>query len=158
MTGAIASAKVAAAFLLGVVAIVVAGCATYQTGQQAEAPQVSQSNASNISEAIPKEGCNYNNPPCSEDYDCVNNTCSLKTGCSHDNPPCAASYDCINNSCVLKQGCKYNNPGCGLNSSCINNSCTPIGCKHSNPPCNSSQICQNNKCFEHILSSGGGGY
>lgn len=31
-------------------------------------------------------------------------------------------------------------------------------CAYDNPPCQESQICQNNKCFEHILSSGGGGY
>ncbi len=84
---------------------------------------------------------------------------TLKNGCSYNNPRCNASYDCVNNSCELRSGCDYSNPGCGQNSSCVDNSCTlKSGCKYKNPPCNSSQICQNNKCFEHILSSGGGGY
>ncbi|MBI3036678.1 hypothetical protein HYY73_02895 [Candidatus Woesearchaeota archaeon] len=141
-----------AALFLAALSALVAACGRVE-------PAVQQPAAENVSEIAVKEGCDYNNPPCGESYDCVDNACTLKSGCDYSNPPCNTSYECISNSCLLKSGCSYSNPACDLNHSCIGNQCIlKTGCKYNNPPCNSSQICQNNKCFEHILSSGGGGY
>ena len=130
------------------------GCTSPEAGTVAQQAAVDA-----VPEAEVKDGCSYGNPPCGENYSCLDNSCILKPGCTYSNPPCNASYDCANNTCVLKGGCGYNNPGCDSNHSCLENTCVlKEGCRYGNPSCNSSQICQNNKCFEHILGGDGGGY
>ncbi|MBI2550338.1 hypothetical protein HYV83_04125 [Candidatus Woesearchaeota archaeon] len=123
-------------------ALLLAGCASPEKGSVKE-PAQQQVIASapvaavvdNTTNFTEEKGCSYNNPACNASYDCISNSCLLKSGCSYSNPSCDSNHSCTSNMCVLKEGCRY-----------------------KNPPCNSSQICQNNKCFEHILSSGGGGY
>ena len=130
---------IAAAMML---ALLLSGCASPEKGAIKE-PAQQQVIASAPAGAAADNGTNF----------------TVKEGCSYSNPPCNDSYDCANNNCVLKSGCDYNNPVCNSNHSCTGNVCVlKSGCKYKNPPCNASQICQNNKCFEHILSSGGGGY
>lgn len=45
-------------------------------------------------------GCQYNNPACDSDFNCVNNQCIKKQGCIYSNPSCNSNYNCINNQCV----------------------------------------------------------
>ncbi len=90
----------------------------------------------------PKSGCAYQNPPCSQGYACVNNTCaaipanaspavpapanvSPQSGCAYDNPACGSDYDCVNNSCVEKTICGKFGCQAGENYS---NCCTDCGC------------------------------
>jgi hypothetical protein len=102
---------------------------------------------------ILKKGCEYDNPVCENDYECINNSCSLKLGCLYDNPACPINHDCINNICSPKVGCNYGNPFCNWGSRCINNTCIEeVGCKYNNPPCSSADHeCVDNQC---ILKSG----
>ncbi len=53
---------------------------------------------------IIKSGCQYNNPGCGENYNCINNQCLLKSGCSYNNPACSGGYSCQNNRCVVIRG------------------------------------------------------
>jgi len=81
---------------------------------------------------------------------------TVRTGCDYDNPFCSANESCINNSCVLKAGCDYSNPPCeGANESCINNTCVaptlPEGCSYSNPPCSEDYQCVGNECVEKLV-------
>lgn len=90
-------------------------------------------------------GCLFQ--PYSED---VNLT--KKTGCAYNEPPCDENYSCINNTCLLKQGCAYSNPACGENETCTNNVCTQRpGCDFSNPPCEEDYDCIDNKCIEQVI-------
>ena len=99
-----------------------------------------------ISQEEPK-GCEYNDPACKINYDCINNKCILKQGCSYDNSLCDYNHTCLNNSCVLKSGCQHNNPACDENQDCINNSCVlKKGCEYNFPTCLPSEICVNNTC------------
>ena len=146
---------VIAALFFVALSVFVAACGRVENLEQ----PVQQASIDNVPEVEVKEGCAHDNPPCDATQDCVDNSCMLKSGCNYSNPPCNTSYECVNNSCLLKSGCDYSNPGCDSNHSCAGNVCVlKNGCRYNNPSCNSSQICQNNKCFEHILSSGGGGY
>ena len=70
-------------------------------------------------------GCQYNNPACATDYECINNQCVLKPGCLYNNPPCQTNENCSNNVCVRKAGCQYNNPSCRSGETCIDNTCKP---------------------------------
>lgn len=70
-----------------------------------------------------EDGCASENPPCKEDYLCVNNSCLLKQGCDYDNPSCPTDYDCMNNECFLGKGCAYENPPCEVHYACIGNAC-----------------------------------
>ncbi len=47
----------------------------------------------------------------------------VKIGCEFNNPDCNSNEDCIDNKCVLKPGCAYNNPACGSGFRCRNNEC-----------------------------------
>lgn len=49
---------------------------------------------------IEKLGCATNTPPCTVNYNCINNECVLKPGCAYDNPPCESGYQCENNNCT----------------------------------------------------------
>lgn len=49
---------------------------------------------------LPQIGCNYNNPPCSIDSECVDNTCIKKEGCQYNNPPCGLGQLCQLNICI----------------------------------------------------------
>jgi len=75
-----------------------------------------------VSEKL-KEGCEYNNPACSNLEECINNKCVLKEGCNYNNQACAENQDCINNQCLLKQGCDYGNPACQEGFECVENQC-----------------------------------
>ncbi|MFH1394167.1 MAG: hypothetical protein ABII71_03420 [Candidatus Micrarchaeota archaeon] len=78
-----------------------------------------------IGQGIPvtETGCSYGNPPCSEDFDCVDNECVLKQGCAYDTVSCGNDSLCTNNTCVLRDGCNYGNPSCGYGYSCSDNMC-----------------------------------
>ncbi|MCX6802334.1 MAG: amidohydrolase family protein [Candidatus Diapherotrites archaeon] len=95
-----------------VLGILLAGCTTQ--------PPASQEN---ISQQSTSRGCQYNNPSCGSDYNCVDNQCELKSGCQYNNPACTDDYNCLNNQCTLKKGCQYNNSSCEDNYDCINNQC-----------------------------------
>ncbi len=100
-------------------------------------------------ETVTKVGCQYNNPSCGSNYDCVNNACILKKGCNYGNPYCSSGYGCVNNQCIKEEqnGCQYNNPSCGSNYDCVNNACIlKKGCNYSNPSCVSNKECVNNVC------------
>ena len=71
-----------------------------------------------------KTGCEYSSPLCSENYTCVNNTCTMNPGCAYDNPACLSNETCLNNTCILTPGCEFDNPACDVNYECINNSCS----------------------------------
>lgn len=73
----------------------------------------------------PQTGCQFNNPSCNANENCLNNLCILKSGCQYNNPVCDDEHSCLNNSCALKSGCQYNNPPCASNYDCRNNSCIP---------------------------------
>ena len=112
-----------------------------------------------------KYGCEYDNPPCDEDYDCIRNECILKSGCAHDNPLCEESYTCINNSCILKEGCAYSNPSCGEGYSCINNECVqhcPYECcedsVYKSKNCGVGYLCNGNECISDPAYKGDGTY
>ena len=97
---------------------------------------------------IQEEGCQYDNPVCGDDYNCVNNQCVLKTGCAYNNPGCGVDSDCVNNQCVLKEGCQYDNPGCEEGFNCENNQCVSISINCDKgyigePSCNGLNVYQN---------------
>ncbi|MBT3282410.1 MAG: hypothetical protein HN374_05540 [Cryomorphaceae bacterium] len=93
---------------------------------------------------IPIEtGCN---PPCNNNEYCNNNQCKLKTGCNYDNPSCSNNELCINNHCELKTGCEYNNPACANDEKCVNNACIP---KENPCDCGSNEVCKNNICIKN---------
>jgi len=81
--------KIVFGLVLLIALLFVFGCTTQPSTSQENIPQsVSQ-------------GCQYNNPSCESDYNCVNNQCVLKLGCQYNNPVCNDDSDCINNQCVL---------------------------------------------------------
>jgi len=96
-----------------------------------------------------KSGCQYNNPACSSDYDCISNQCVKKSGCQYSNPSCGSDYDCISNQCVKKSGCQYSNPACSSDYNCVSNQCVKkSGCQYSNPSCGSDYDCISNQCVK----------
>ena len=96
--------------------------------------QVNQEKSQNLQlPAITNQGCQYNSPPCSSDYECLNNQCILKRGCQYNNPACQYNQDCINNICVLKQcpyeccdDIEYQRKDCQTDYACLNHACKPI--------------------------------
>ena len=75
-------------------------------------------------------GCAYDNPACSEGYECVFNECveippETPDGCANNNPACSQGFECVNNACVAvtPDGCEYDNPSCELGYDCVNNEC-----------------------------------
>jgi hypothetical protein len=94
------------------------------------------------------EGCEFDNPSCTSDYNCINNSCVLKSGCRYSNPVCDDGHTCAYNECVLKSGCLYNNSLCENTShDCVLNECQlKPGCVYNNPACDSSHSCYNNTC------------
>ncbi|MBS3166293.1 hypothetical protein J4444_04175 [Candidatus Woesearchaeota archaeon] len=57
-------------------------------------------------------------------FGCVNNQCLR--GCNFNEPSCDSNNQCINNQCVPKIGCQYHNPNCDTNYTCQSNSCVEI--------------------------------
>lgn len=112
--------------------------------------------------STPQSGCAYNNPPCSSDYNCVNNMCVKKSGCQYSNPSCNSEFDCIDNICIQKKGCAYNNPSCDSDYKCENNICVEkaicgkFGCQEGESSsnccidcgCPTGESCENNVCKE----------
>ena len=43
---------------------------------------------------------------CNSNQNCENAQCVLRQGCAYNNPPCSANYDCINNQRLLKKSPK----------------------------------------------------
>ncbi|OIO19441.1 MAG: hypothetical protein COY69_01910 [Candidatus Magasanikbacteria bacterium CG_4_10_14_0_8_um_filter_32_14] len=109
-------------------------------------------NANEVKE-LKQTGCQYNNPSCGSDYDCINNQCIYKSGCAYSHPMCGNNYNCVNNQCVLKSGCQFNNPVCVNGFDCINNQCQTKqnseknGCWQNNNLCNSNEQCLRDKCI-----------
>jgi len=59
-----------------------------------------------------------------------NPTPAAANGCSFNNPPCADGQQCVNNACVIppvptavSAGCAYNNPSCAEGQQCTDNQC-----------------------------------
>lgn len=73
---------------------------------------------------VKQTGCQYANPSCETDYNCISNQCIKKQGCTYSNPSCNSNYNCVSNQCVSKAGCQYNNPACESGKQCIDNECT----------------------------------
>ncbi len=100
-------------------------------------------------------GCEYDNPSCDEDHECIDNVCVLKTGCEYENPSCASDEECINNVCVEKTGCLYGKPECSWDEVCENNVCVKReGCEFENPPCGEGEICVQNTCVQQEETDG----
>ncbi len=66
---------------------------------------------------------------CGDDRECSNNVCVLKSGCQYNNPSCDSEFDCVSNNCVPKTTGDYcigtEPPECISNTQ-VNN-CESIG-------------------------------
>ncbi|MFH1520493.1 MAG: hypothetical protein ABID61_02510 [Candidatus Micrarchaeota archaeon] len=96
-----------------------------------------------IQQSEPSIGCQFNNPSCNTNENCINNYCILKSGCQYNNPICDDEHACINNLCTLKSGCQYGNPPCTSGYDCHTNRCIPVPLNISNniTPNNQQEIC-----------------
>ncbi len=80
---------------------------------------------------VEQKGCEYKEPACGANEECINNKCELKKGCIFNNPGCFSDQECINNKCELKKGCAYKNPECTPTSLCVENVCVTKQCSGS---------------------------
>ena len=55
-----------------------------------------------VKKFVNDEGCQYQNPDCGNEEDCINNQCQPRRGCQYHNPDCGRSEECVNNNCVLR--------------------------------------------------------
>jgi len=131
-----------------------------------ELPDIGNSpgNESSLEEA-PEGSSN----PCPDDYEPIGDGCFLKRGCAYQNPPCGQNYACIDNACVIDtedescMQCLDESPG----NECVGDCCLKItpadcddgkccsgsicverqGCHYGNPECSEDEICLNNECI-----------
>lgn len=117
---------------------------------------------------LPSTGCQYNNPACGQNYDCIDNQCKLKikSGCLYENPTCNPGDECINNTCITsKKGCFANSAICSSNEYCIRDTCInkqdilPKNALQSQQQCSYDKVYINGKCekakFNLIFVQGG---
>lgn len=118
----------------GIIAFFIWNGSSQKFSSSANPAQANQEKSQNYQlPSITTQGCQYNAPPCSSDYDCLNNQCVLKRGCQYSNPACQYNQDCINNVCVLKQcpyeccdGIEYQRKDCQTDYACVSHACKPI--------------------------------